>query len=360
MGSGGERVSPGVLQHDKSRLNHGSELTVKIVNTADTYKVLYIRDLPKPAKHLAFDLSGSSIAVSCTDGIAYIYSLSTEEPALVRKVDGLIRSLDVESESSSRVIWHPDGRAFAAPTATRDVQVVSSGDGERQRVFSGGHTGDVTALAWSPNGSLLITAGSDQKLVVWDSKTQKTLSRYDYPNVINVAWHPTQNVVSFVTSDGELFIYTDFLVPEFAPYLEKTIQPAPFIRDPLAEINGNGRKPPINGVKDNADSRKRRRGTPDSLDDLLGPELGDEDDFVSDDDGAGYASEVNGYGKRKNDHLDAINGFDPKRRATNRTWQPTIHNSFQPGSTPWRGNRKYLCKSGQTFHERTFIDHVQV
>ena len=155
----------------------GSELTVKLVNIADTFKVLFLRDLPKPAKHLSFDPSGSYIAVSCVDGIVYVYKLSTEEPELVRRVDGLIRSLDIESGSSSRAVWHPDGRAFAAPTATRDVQVISSGDGERQRAFSGGHLGDVTALAWSPNGALLLTAALDRKILIWDTKTQKVLAR---------------------------------------------------------------------------------------------------------------------------------------------------------------------------------------
>lgn len=316
---------------------------MKVVNVADTFKVLYLRELPKPAKHLSFDPSGSYLAVSCTDGVVYIYSLSTEEPELVRKVDGIIRNLEIESESSSRAIWHPDGRAFAAPMATRDIQVVSSGDGEKQRAFSGGHMGDVTALAWSPNGALLITAGADRKILLWDTKTQKILSKYDYPGVINVAWHPTENIVSFVTSDGELFIHTDFLQPDFTPLLDKTLQPSPFIRDPLAETSGNARKTLTKGTKGIVDSRARRRGTPDSLNDLLGPDPDDEDDFVSDDDGAGYAAKVNGYGKRSNGHLDAIEGFDSKRRATHQSWRPRLHQSFQPGSTPWRGNRKYLC-----------------
>lgn len=319
------------------------ELTVKVVNIADTYKVLYLRDLPKPAKHLSFDPSGSYVAASCVDGIVYVYKLSTEEPEMVRKVDGLIRNLDIESESSSRAVWHPDGRAFAAPTATRDIQVVSSGDGERQRAFSGGHMGDVTALAWSPNGALLITAASDRKILLWDTKTQKILARYEYPSVINVAWHPSQNIVSFVTSDGELYIYENFLQPDTSVLLSKPMQPSPYIRDPLAETSGNASKVLTNGFKDTSDTRAKRRGTPDSLDDILGPELGDEDDFVSDDDGAGYLDAVNGFGKRSNGHLDHIDAFDSKRRATAQTWQPRLHQSFQPGSTPWRGNRKYLC-----------------
>ena len=154
-----------------------SELTIKVVNVADTFKVLYLRHLPKPAKHLSFDPSGSYVAASCVDGIIYVYKLSTEEPELIRKVDGLIRALDIESDLTSRAVWHPDGRAFAAPTATRDIQVVSGGDGEYQRAFSGGHVGDITALAWSPNGALLITAASDRKILLWDTKTQKILAR---------------------------------------------------------------------------------------------------------------------------------------------------------------------------------------
>lgn len=154
-----------------------SELEIKIVNTMDTMHALYIRDLPKPPKHLSFHPSGSYLAVSCTDGIIYVYSISTEEPTLTKKYDGLIRRLESDDERSSKAIWHPDGRAFAIPTVTRDVQVVSQDDGEKQRAFSGGHMGDITALAWSPNGAMLATSASDRKIVLWDSRTQKTIAR---------------------------------------------------------------------------------------------------------------------------------------------------------------------------------------
>lgn len=162
-----------------------------------------------------------------------------------------------------------------------------------------------------------------------------------------------------MTSEGELFIYGGFLQPDVAPVLEKTLQPAPFLRDPLAETNGNAQEPIANGVKQTLDPRARRRGTPDSLDDILGPELGDEDDFVDDDDGAGYADQVNGNGKRSNGHLEHLDGLDTKRRATSQIWQPRVHESFQPGSTPWRGNRKYLCKR-ITFHNSIRAHEFQV
>ena len=154
--------------------------------------------------------------------------------------------------------------------------------------------------------------------------------------------------MSFTTLEGELFIYTDFLTENNASLLEKPLQPAPFIHDPLSETSGNARKPLTNGFKGGDEERTRRQGTPDSLDDILGPNMdidgdGDEEDFISDDDGAGYLGGINRNGKRTNGHLDDLDGFARKRRPAYDAWQPRIHQPFQPGSTPWRGNRRYLC-----------------
>ena len=170
-------------------------------------------------------------------------------------------------------------------------------------------------------------------------------TRYDYPDVINIAWHPHENILSFVTSDGELFIYPNFLSTENSKLLEKPLEPAPFIHDPLSETSGNARKLLANGTKE-LESRPRRRGTPDSLDDILGPQSDEENDFVEDDDGAGYLDDINGYGKRSNGHLDHFEGPESKRRVPYDAWRPTFHQPFQPGYTPWRGNRRYLCKFG--------------
>jgi chromosome transmission fidelity protein 4 len=317
------------------------ELVVKIIRTNDTSAVMSLREQPKPVKHLSFDPSGKHIALSCTDGLVYVYSLINDEPELVRKIDGLIRTLETEDEISSKVVWHPDGRAFAAPTATRDIQVMSRGDWENQRTFTSGHDGDITALAWSPNGAMLASAAKDGKVLLWETKTQKILATYDYADVMDIAWHPTNNLLSFTNTEGWVYIYNDFVPQEHSRLLKLPLQPAPFIHDPLSEISANARRPITNGLKD-IPNHGARRGTPDSLDDILGSDiLGDEDDFVVDDDGAGYALGLNGNGKRPNGVADPYAGPLSKRRT--QTWEPQIHDSFQPGSTPWRGNRKYLC-----------------
>lgn len=315
------------------------EMTVKLVRTDDNVQIRHLKEHNKPTKHLAFDTKGSTVTLACTDGILYVYSLTSDEPELIRKVDGVIGALDVELDASAKVAWHPDGRAFAVPTPTRDIQVVSKNDWEKQRAFANGHNGDITALAWSPNGALLASAGKDKKLLLWETKTQSVVARFDYVNVLDIAWHPTQNLVSFTNSDGEVYIHVDFVPEQFAPLLKLGKQPAPFIHDPLSEtsaitrrpLDTGSRPPPAGGL-----SRRNRAASYDSLMDGALPDDEDED-FVVDDDGAGYV--INGNGKRVHDGLGAFSEPLSKRPHM----EPEYHEAFQPGSTPWRGNRKYLC-----------------
>ncbi|OJJ44164.1 hypothetical protein ASPZODRAFT_72494 [Penicilliopsis zonata CBS 506.65] len=316
------------------------ELTIKVVNVEDMTKVKYLRDQAKGAKHVTFDPTGRYVLVSCTDGFLYIYSMLEDEPQLLKKLDGVIRKLEADKEATSRAVWHPDGTAFATAEATRDISIYSTAEWRKEKVFSGGHTGDITTLSWSPNGALLATAATDGQILLWETKSQTVLQRYDFPSVINLSWHPTQNSLSFTTLDGELFIHDDFVPKEYQPLLAKPLQAAPIYGGALAEMSENVMRPLANRPKEPIPPR-RRAGTPDSLDDILGSVDG-MDDFVEDDDGAGYAEGINSFGKRTNDHLDDPRGHDAKRLMESQ-WRPRVHLPIQPGSTPWKGSRRYLC-----------------
>ncbi|CAK7202267.1 DNA polymerase alpha accessory factor Mcl1 [Sporothrix eucalyptigena] len=358
------------------------ELTVRLVRVDDNTVVRHLRAHNRPAKHVSFDPKGRTVAVACTDGIIYVYSLieteddeedggsgaanTTSDPALIRKIDGVIGSLESEADASAKIAWHPDGRAFAVPTPTRDIQVVSKHDWANQRTFSNGHEGEITALSWSPNGALLASAGKDGKIVLWETKTQSVVGRYDYNGVQDIAWHPTNNLVAFTNGEGEVYIYSDFVTPQYAMLLRLPTQPSPFIHDPLGEISANGlvRRPqqqrPDGSHKPAAAqsglvAREAVEGGDDDDDSMLNGDydmMGDDDDdgFVVDDDGAGYTtSGLNGNRKRPHDGDNGAGAYRGAKRAGGAggsgraLWQPQYHSAFQPGSTPWRGNRKYLC-----------------
>ena len=82
-------------------------------------KVIYLREQQRPIKHVTFDKTGTYLAASCTDGTIYIYAMSTEEPDLITKVEAIAKPLETDAEASSIALWHPDGRAFGLPTATK-------------------------------------------------------------------------------------------------------------------------------------------------------------------------------------------------------------------------------------------------
>lgn len=88
-------------------------------------RVTRLEDQPRGSKHVTFDSSGKNLTVSCADGNVYVYLLDSEEPELIKKIDGLAKSLNPEAEESSKAFWHPDGRAFVVPTATRGNPRVS-------------------------------------------------------------------------------------------------------------------------------------------------------------------------------------------------------------------------------------------
>lgn len=321
-------------------------------------KVRTLRDQPRAVKHVSFDKKGEHLAVSCTDGNIYMYSLDGDQPEMIKKVDGMIKSVETESESCAKVLWHPDGRAFATPTAMRDIQVMSTSDWARQRIFKTGHTADITAAAWSPNGALLATTSHDLDLKLWDTKTQKLLKTFDdiKATILAMVWHPTENILSYTNNEGELFIHINFVPEDHLTLLDKSTVSAPFFHDPSEGRAGLAQAPQKASTIRELPGRPRQRdGTPDSLDDLLGPDFrddeaqddGDEDmeDFVVDDDGAGYAQAVNGHGKRPNGHLNGVEPLAKKRATTSALFRPQIHEPFQPGSTPWRGNRRLLCCS---------------
>lgn len=312
------------------------ELTVKVVGTEDTSNIFILKEHGRPTKHAAFDPKGALLTLSCTDGVIYVYSMTAPDgPELIRKVDGVIGSLETDAEASALVAWHPDGRAFAAPTPIRDIQVVSKNDWERQRSFKNGHEGDVTALAWSPNGAMLATAGKDKKILIWQTKDQSIVARYEYADVMDISWHPTNNLLSFTNTLGEVYICPDFISDQFSILLKLPRQPAPYIHDPLADIAANGRRPQPNGQKPRPPAA--RTELTDDLDSLLDDGLGEDDDgFVVDDDGAGYA-----LGRKRPAEDGDLFGEHPNKRAN--LLRPQYHEAFQPGATPWRGNRKYLC-----------------
>ena len=150
--------------------------------------MVILRGHSKSVKHIAFHPNGNLVTTSSSDGSIYVFSITSEDASLLKKLEGIIPALDVESETSAKVVWHPDGTCFAAPTPLKgsptlngrmlmiDIQLVAMDGWEKQVIFKNGHTGNITDLAWSPNGAYLASSGSDGKVHIWQAKDQTIIA----------------------------------------------------------------------------------------------------------------------------------------------------------------------------------------
>ena len=133
-----------------------------------------------------------------------------------------------------------------------------------------------------------------------------------------------------------MYIQPEPLSSDHEKILKLHLQPAPGFLPTGADFVRLERR---SEQKEDRPSRREKTSVDDILAELEGD---DEDDWLEDDDGAGYG-ERNENGKRTAGGLSL--GVPSIKRHAYGSWAPDIHEPLQPGSTPWRGDRRYLFLS---------------
>lgn len=326
------------------------------MNTKDITRTLSLSGHRQGVKHISFHPNGVLVSTASFDGTIRIFSISSEEPELVKSFEGITAAIEDElDEKSIKVAWHPDGRVFATQNKTRDVITINRSTWLVERSFTSGHMGPINDFSWSPNGAYLATAGSDGKILIWDTKTQNIVSKFSYRNVISLAWHPLKNQISFVTNMGQLYTILEVVPEKLDMPFGKSIYPAPLINDPdagaavpRARINTFNSEVEAKLDGHRPISVRNDGGFEDMLDydDLEEVQR----EWIEDDDGAGYIPDLvpdsDSMGSPRKRHYANeryADDFASNKRRFVSVLQRTQHEAFQPGSTPFINERRYLA-----------------
>src|SRR5579859_870659 len=116
--------------------------------------------------------------------------------------------------------WSPEGSILASGSWDRTVHVWESTTGQRILLYQG-HAEGVTAVAWSPNRKYLASGSHDGIVQVWDAATSKTLYTYHGHTqaITPLAWSPDGKHLASASADltihlwqptaqGHLFTYS--------------------------------------------------------------------------------------------------------------------------------------------------------
>ncbi|PIA13071.1 hypothetical protein COEREDRAFT_78273 [Coemansia reversa NRRL 1564] len=269
------------------------------------------------------------VSTGC-NGTVRVWDMREDEPSCIKVIHKAAYVCEPGSSMEQyKVRWSPDGRFVAIPCGDHSIKLLERGSWELSATLGGRHTKMVTHVSWSANGKYVASVGLDRQVVVWDVAARKAILTHNCTNPLcQVDWNPCGNMLAFTDNSGALYVWDDVVPVEqghAAPYEQQTSERGTLERQPFADKTEES-KLASDLFDDTAGVDGAAEGDMD-VDDVDDDDnivdAGDGlDDFVVDDDGAGYAEQ----------HVPrwAVVG-DLQTHA------------FQPGSTPWVNSRRYLA-----------------
>jgi WD40 repeat protein/serine/threonine protein kinase len=120
------------------------------------------------------------------------------------------------------VAYSPDGTMLASAGFDGSIRLWEPKGGELLRVLLG-HMSFVAALAWSPDGKYLASAGWDPKVRLWDIASGRQLQIREFPfnRVYGLAWAPSGKMLAVAEQDGAVHVW-DLRSDRFKTYAGHT------------------------------------------------------------------------------------------------------------------------------------------
>ncbi|KAJ2659787.1 DNA polymerase alpha accessory factor Mcl1 [Coemansia sp. RSA 1200] len=320
--------------------------SVRIVSLLDMALLHTLDDHRGAVNSVSFSPDSVYLASASCDGTVRVWDMRNGDPSCVHVMHNMAYVCEPGNNMEQfKVRWSPDGRFLAVPCPDHSIKLVERNSWEVSASLGGTHSKTVTHLAWSSNSRYIASIGLDNKVVVWDVAARKPILTHNSANdLCQVEWNPCGNMLAFTDNTGAMYIWDD-VVPvdqgHVPPFDRKAVEQGGVSskgkRRSGSDAGANGLMSDLFDDTAGVDAIENERMDEDSsagrgnhsdIDegDMFGDD-GEEitdalDDFVIDDDGAGYVE------------------HQPQKWFALGDQQTQ---SFQPGSTPWISDRRYLA-----------------
>src|SRR5258708_6965609 len=118
------------------------------------------------------------------------------------------------------VAWSPDGKRVASAGGDKTVHIWDASNGSHRYIYRG-HTDSVFSVAWSPDGTRIASASGDGTVQVWDPANGNLFYKFPlyFTSMWSIAWSPDSKRIASASNnktvqvwnaaDGsQLFLYT--------------------------------------------------------------------------------------------------------------------------------------------------------
>lgn len=146
-------------------------------------------------------------------------------PTQVRPQANTLYICQGHSGRITAVAWSPDGKYIASASYDKTVLVWNATNGKQLLTYQG-HNGRVNSVAWSPDSKYLVSASDDQSAQVWEATTGKQIRSYNGHNgpLLTVAWSPDGKYIASAGEDTTVQVWdttTSELITKYEDHSDK-------------------------------------------------------------------------------------------------------------------------------------------
>lgn len=194
---------------DKYVAAGGADHVVRLVAVERTQDVRQLEGHKGPVRSICFDPEGKFLITSGCDGMMGIWDVET-----CSNIKFLPRFPKTQVSTSPLLMacsWSPKGRLLAVP-CVKSIMFLERGSWNNSFNLDGEHTTEVSAVAFSPCGKFIASAGLDMRVCVWALQSKEVISSYQLAkdvNIVSLAWSQDGSEVLLLNSIGHLLSWYD-------------------------------------------------------------------------------------------------------------------------------------------------------